>query len=65
MPRCGGADRQLETLYRQAFEQHAAPRIWAKGPSPGSPSYCWRSREAAITPLQEEIEDPLITAGPE
>ena len=55
---------QLEALYGNAFETLASQNL-------GEAGIAWltqlllRSREAAITPLQEEIEAPLITRAPE
>jgi len=55
---------ELEELYRRAFD-----RISEQGLGEGAiarlTQLLLRSREAAITPLTEEIEAPLITRAPE
>ena len=55
---------QLEELYGQAFESLAAQNL-GEGGIARLTQLLLRSREAAITPLQEEIEAPLITRAPE
>ncbi|APD48047.1 hypothetical protein KQ302_06245 [Synechococcus sp. CS-602] len=55
---------QLETLYRQAFDSIGAQDL-GEGAIARLTQLLLRSREAAITPLQEEIEAPLITRAPE
>jgi hercynine metabolism small protein len=55
---------QLEELYGNAFEQLASQNL-GEGGIARLTQLLLRSREAAITPLQEEIEAPLITRAPE
>ena len=55
---------QLEALYREAFDQLTSHNLGEGGIARLTPVLL-RSREAAITPLQEEIEAPLITRAPE
>ena len=55
---------QLEKLYGNAFEQLASQNL-GEGGIARLTQLLLRSREAAITPLQEEIEAPLITRAPE
>ena len=55
---------QLETLYRDAFDQLTTQNL-GDGGIARLTQLLLRSREAAITPLQEEIEAPLITRAPE
>jgi hercynine metabolism small protein len=55
---------QLEALYRQAFD-HIGSQDLGEGAIARLTQLLLRSREAAITPLQEEIEAPLITRAPE
>ena len=56
-----GLISELEELYRNAFD-----RIGNQGLGEGAiarlTQLLLRSREAAITPLQQEIEAPLITS---
>jgi hercynine metabolism small protein len=54
---------ELDTLYRQAFERISAQDL-GEGAIARLTQLLLRSREAAITPLQEEIEAPLITFAP-
>ena len=54
---------QLEELYGEAFEQ-LTTRNLGEGAIARLTQLLLRSREAAITPLQEEIEAPLITRPP-
>lgn len=54
---------ELETLYRQAFERLGDQEL-GEGAIARLTQLLLRSREAAITPLQEEIEAPLITYAP-
>ena len=54
---------QLEELYGQAFEQPTTQNL-GEGAIARLTQLLLRSREAAITPLQEEIEAPLITRPP-
>lgn len=58
-----GLIEDLETLYRQAFERVSALEL-GEGAIARLTQLILRSREAAITPLQEEIEAPLITYAP-
>ncbi|MGA0989364.1 MAG: hercynine metabolism small protein [Vulcanococcus sp.] len=55
---------QLEELYGQAFEQLTTQNL-GEGAIARLTQLLLRSREAAITPLQEEIEAPLITKAPD
>ena len=55
---------QLEELYGNAFEKLASQNLGEGGIAPLT-QLLLRSREAAITPLQEEIEAPLITKAPD
>jgi hercynine metabolism small protein len=54
---------QLEELYRQAFDRISEEDL-GEGAIARLTQLLLRSREAAITPLQEEIEAPLITRAP-
>ncbi|MEB3324678.1 MAG: hercynine metabolism small protein [Cyanobacteriota bacterium] len=54
---------ELDTLYHQAFERISALEL-GEGAIARLTQLLLRSREAAITPLQEEIEAPLITVAP-
>jgi len=54
---------QLEALYRDAFERIGTDDL-GEGAVARLTQLLLRSREAAITPLQEEIEAPLITRAP-
>ena len=54
---------ELETLYRQAFDR-LSDRDLGEGAIARLTQLLLRSREAAITPLEEEIEAPLITYAP-
>ncbi|MEB3306552.1 MAG: hercynine metabolism small protein [Cyanobacteriota bacterium] len=55
--------RELEELYRRAFDRIGS-RDLGDGAIARLTQLLLRSREAAITPLQEEIEAPLITRAP-
>jgi len=55
---------QLEELYGNAFEKLASQNL-GEGGIARLTQLLLRSREAAITPLQEEIEAPLITKAPD
>ena len=55
---------QLEEVYGNAFEKLASQNL-GEGGIARLTQLLLRSREAAITPLQEEIEAPLITRAPE
>ena len=59
-----GLIAQLEELYGRAFESLADQNRGEGGIARLTPLLL-RAREAAITPLQEEIEAPLITRAPE
>ncbi len=59
-----GLIAQLEELYMQAFDRVAGQDL-GEGGIARLTQLLLRSREAAITPLQEEIEAPLITRAPE
>ncbi len=54
---------ELEALYRRAFDRIGAQDL-GEGAVARLTQLLLRSREAAITPLQEEIEAPLITRAP-
>jgi len=54
----------LEELYGAAFERLTTQNL-GDGGIARLTQLLLRSREAAITPLQEEIEAPLITRAPE
>ena len=54
---------ELEVLYRQAFDRIGEKDL-GEGAIARLTQLLLRSREAAITPLQEEIEAPLITTAP-
>ncbi|MFM7732524.1 MAG: hercynine metabolism small protein [Cyanobium sp.] len=58
-----GLIEQLETLYRDAFDRISEQDL-GEGAIARLTQLLLRSREAAITPLQEEIEAPLITRAP-
>ncbi|MFM7642362.1 MAG: hercynine metabolism small protein [Cyanobium sp.] len=53
----------LEAVYRQAFEQLSDLEL-GEGAIARLTQLLLRSREAALTALQEEIEAPLITTPP-
>ena len=55
---------ELEALYRQAFDRISEQDL-GEGAIARLTQLLLRSREAAITPLTEEIEAPLITRAPE
>jgi hercynine metabolism small protein len=55
-----GLIQQLEELYAASFERLAGEDL-GEGGIARLTQLLLRSREAAITPLQEEIEAPLIT----
>ncbi|MDI9405954.1 MAG: hypothetical protein QM522_04530 [Chitinophagaceae bacterium] len=55
-----GLIQQLEDLYATTFERLAGEDL-GEGGIARLTQLLLRSREAAITPLQEEIEAPLIT----
>jgi len=59
-----GLIANLEELYRQAFDRISDQDL-GEGAIARLTQLLLRSREAAITPLQEEIEAPLITRAPE
>lgn len=52
---------ELETLYGQAFERLSALDL-GEGSVARLTQLLLRSRDGAITPLQQEIEAPLITS---
>jgi hercynine metabolism small protein len=54
---------QLEDLYREAFDRIGEQDL-GEGAIARLTQLLLRSREAAITPLQQEIEAPLITRAP-
>ena len=55
---------ELEELYRRAFDRISDQDL-GDGAIARLTQLLLRSREAAITPLTEEIEAPLITRAPE
>ena len=54
---------ELEQLYRRAFDRIGDQDL-GEGAVARLTQLLLRSREAAITPLQQEIEAPLITSAP-
>jgi len=58
-----GLIEELEELYRQAFDRISGHDL-GEGAIARLTQLLLRSREAAITPLQQEIEAPLITRAP-
>ena len=54
---------ELEELYRRAFDRISEQDL-GEGAIARLTQLLLRSREAAITPLQQEIEAPLITRAP-
>jgi hercynine metabolism small protein len=58
-----GLIEELDTLYHQAFERISDLEL-GEGAIARLTQLLLRSREGAITPLQEEIEAPLITHAP-
>lgn len=54
---------ELEELYRRAFDRIGEQDL-GEGAIARLTQLLLRSREAAITPLQQEIEAPLITRAP-
>lgn len=54
---------ELEELYRGAFDRIGVLKL-GEGAIARLTQLLLRSREAAITPLREEIEAPLITKAP-
>ena len=54
---------QLEDLYREAFDRIGEQDL-GEGAIARLTQLLLRSREAAITPLRQEIEAPLITRAP-
>jgi hercynine metabolism small protein len=54
---------ELEELYRRAFDRIGEQAL-GEGAIARLTQLLLRSREAAITPLQQEIEAPLITRAP-
>jgi hercynine metabolism small protein len=56
-----GLIEELEALYRQAFDRISDQDL-GEGAIARLTQLLLRSREAAITPLHEEIEAPLITS---
>lgn len=59
-----GLIEQLEQIYREAFDRIGEQDL-GEGAIARLTQLLLRSREAAITPLEEEIEAPLITRAPE
>jgi hercynine metabolism small protein len=58
-----GLIAELEEVYRGAFDRISEQDL-GEGAIARLTQLLLRSREAAITPLQEEIEAPLITTAP-
>jgi hercynine metabolism small protein len=58
-----GLIEELEELYRQAFDRLSEHDL-GEGAIARLTQLLLRSREAAITSLQQEIEAPLITRAP-
>jgi hercynine metabolism small protein len=56
-----GLIAELEELYRNAFDRIGDQEL-GEGAVARLTQLLLRSREAAITPLQQEIEAPLITS---
>ncbi len=54
----------LELLYAQAFERLSGLEL-GEGSVARLTQLLLRSRDAAITPLRQEIEAPLITRAPD
>ncbi|MEB3332046.1 MAG: hercynine metabolism small protein [Synechococcaceae cyanobacterium] len=59
-----GLSEELEALYLRAFDRISEQDL-GEGAVARLTQLLLRSREAAITPLQEEIEAPLITRAPQ
>lgn len=59
-----GLIQELEDLYRRAFDRIGDQDL-GEGAIARLTQLLLRSREAAITPLQQEIEAPLITRAPQ
>ena len=59
-----GLIEDLEDLYRRTFDRISEQDL-GEGAIARLTQLLLRSREAAITPLQQEIEAPLITRAPE
>ena len=55
---------ELEELYRRAFDRISEEDL-GEGAIARLTQLLLRSREAVITPLQQEIEAPLITRAPD
>jgi hercynine metabolism small protein len=58
-----GLITEVESLYLQTFERLGDLHL-GEGAIARLTQLLLRSREAALTPLREEIEAPLITAAP-
>ncbi len=58
-----GLIEELDQLYRRAFDRIGDQDL-GEGAIARLTQLLLRSREAAITPLQQEIEAPLITRAP-
>jgi len=59
-----GLIAELEDLYRRAFDR-ISEQVLGVGAIARLTQLLLRCREAAITPLHQEIEAPLITRAPE
>ena len=59
-----GLIEEIEELYRRAFDRIGSQDL-GEGAIARLTQLLLRSREAAITPLQQEIEAPLITRPPQ
>ena len=55
---------ELESVYRRAFDVIGSKDM-GEGAVARLTQLLLRSREGAVTPLQEEIEAPVITKAPE
>ena len=58
-----GLIEELDGLYRRAFDRIGSQDL-GEGAIARLTQLLLRSREAAITPLEDEIEAPLITHAP-
>jgi len=55
---------RLEGVYREAFDQISESQV-REGAVARLTQLLLRSRDGALTPLQEEIEHPLISHAPD
>ena len=56
---------ELEKVYRAAFDRLGAQEELGEGSMARLTQLLLRSREGAISPLEQEIEAPLITRAPD